>query len=139
MTLQEQYNELSFYTLALKDKNFIHQHVVDAHAAQTADGNTKPITIFFSLAGLYLFVEKHCTGRQVQDAHLQMAKKPKEYPKIILPERRGDITVRDVLDASAGADRDEMILKWCIVVWTAYSDQHEKIISLTDKLLAKQN
>lgn len=137
MTTQDQYHELSFYTLAHKGKNFVHQHIVDAYAAQTADTDTKPITIFFSLAGLYLFVEKGFTGRQVQDAHLQMAQKPKEYPKIILPEHRGKITVKNVLDAPAGADRDAMILEWCISVWTAFSDQHEKVIFLTEKLLAK--
>ncbi len=69
MTLQEQYYELSFYTLAHPDKDFIHQHIVDAYAAQTASEKTKPITIYFSLAGLYLFIEKDYTGRQVQKAH----------------------------------------------------------------------
>jgi len=97
MTTQEQFYELSFYTLAHEGKNFIHQHAVDAYAAQTADAVTKPITIFFALAGLYLFIEKNFTGKQVQDAHVQMSKKPKEYPLIILPENAGDITVKTVL------------------------------------------
>lgn len=137
MTTQEQYYELSFYTLAHKDKSFIHQHIVDAYAAQTADSNIKPIAIFFSLAGLYLFVEKNYTGRQVQKAHLKMAQKPKDYPKIVLPETRGEITVKNVLEASPGADRDEMIHRWCISVWTSFSNCHDKIIPLTEKLLAK--
>ncbi len=55
MTAQEQYHELSFYTLAHTGKTFIHQHIVDAYAAQAADAKTKSITIFFALAGLYLF------------------------------------------------------------------------------------
>ncbi len=74
MTSQEQFHELSFYTLSLQDKYFIHQHIVDAYAAQTADINTKPIKIIFSLVGLYLFIEKKYTGREVQLAHMQMAK-----------------------------------------------------------------
>jgi len=45
--------------------------------------------------------------------------------------------VKNVLDAPAGADREEMIRKWCISVWAAFSNQHDKIISLTEKLLAK--
>ena len=39
MTLQEQYNELSYYTLLHGDPSFIHQHIVDAYIAQTADAN----------------------------------------------------------------------------------------------------
>ena len=136
MTTNDRYNELSFYTLAHKDKNFIHQHVVDTYAAQTADADTKPITIFFSLAGLYLFIEKNFSGRQVQEAHLQMSGKPKEYPAIILPESRGDITVENVLAVSPGTERDKMIRKWAMSVWTAFSNQHAKVKYLTEKLLS---
>jgi hypothetical protein len=136
MTTQEQYYELSFYSLAHRDKNFVHQHIVDAYTAQVADRDTKPIAVFFSLAGLYLFLGKNYTGRQVQDAHLRMAKKTKEYPEIVLPETRGAITVKDVLDTPPGADRDDMIRKWCASVWEAFSGQHEKIILLTEELLA---
>jgi hypothetical protein len=52
---REQYNELLYYTLCHQDIGyFIHQHVVDAYTAQTADNNTKPIAIIFALVGLYL-------------------------------------------------------------------------------------
>jgi hypothetical protein len=137
MTSQEQYYELSYYTLGHKDQSFIHQHIVDAYAAQTADEHTKPITIFFSLAGLYLYVEKKYTGKQVQKTHLQMAKKAKDYVKIVYPENRGNVTVKDVLESTPGPERDEMIRRWCVSVWTAFSNQHDKIRSLTEKLLAK--
>jgi len=46
---QEKYYELSCYTLAHPDPQFIHQHVVDAFMAQTADQNTKSIGITFAL------------------------------------------------------------------------------------------
>jgi len=135
MTTQEYYYELSRYTLAHKDKSFIHQHFVDAYTAQTANTETKPITIFFSLAGLYLLAHKNYSGAQIQDAHLRIAKESKDYPKFVLPENRGILTIRDVLDAAPGRERDEMIGKWCISVWAVFSDQHDKIISLTEKLL----
>lgn len=137
MTTQEQYYELSYYTLAHTGKNFIHQHIVDAYTAQTADAATKPIAIFFALAGLYLLIEKNYTGKQVQNAHVQMAKKTKEFIKIILPENRGTITIKNVLDKPAGVERDEMIYSWCASVWAAFSNEHDNIISLTEKLLAK--
>jgi hypothetical protein len=86
---------------------------------------------------LYLFVEKNHTGRQVQQAHVQMAKKTKQYVKISLPENRGSITVNQVLAAAPGAYRDDMIRQWCIAVWATFSNEHGKVISLTEALLAK--
>jgi Family of unknown function (DUF5946) len=135
MTTQEQFYELSFYTLSHEGKDFIHQHAVDAYTAQTADTLTKPIAISFALAGLYLFIEKNFTGKQVQDAHVQMSKKPKEYPVISLPESTGDITVKDVLDAAPGIDRDQMIIQWCISVWTSFSIEQDKVKFWTEELL----
>jgi Family of unknown function (DUF5946) len=135
MTDQECYNELAFYTLAHKGENFIHQHIVDAYTAQTANDTTKPISIFFALAGLYLCVEKSYTGKQVQQAHMQMAKKKKEYPSIILPQSRGNITVSDVINIPPGPGRDEMIQQWCLSVWSAFANQQEKIILATERLL----
>jgi hypothetical protein len=135
MTAKEQFHELSFYTLSLQDKYFIHQHIVDAYAAQTADINTKPIKIIFALAGLYLFIEKKYTGREVQLAHVQMAKGKKIFPPIILPANRGDINVSDVLVKPAGKERDEMIKQWCVSVWDAYQNNRDTIISFTETSL----
>ena len=91
-TEQELYNELACYTLSLADPEFIHQHIVDAFGAQRTDENTKPIGIAFALAGLYLYLEKNYTGRQVQLAHMKMAKRRKKWPKLELPQNRGDVT-----------------------------------------------
>ena len=46
---QDLYNELAFYTLELRDPDFIHQHIVDAWAVQHAETDTKPIAIVFGL------------------------------------------------------------------------------------------
>jgi len=138
MTFLDNYHELSFYTLALKDADFIHQHIVDAFAAQTAAEKTKDITLFFSLAGLYLFIEKKHTGKQVQQAHQLMATKTKEFVKINLPPERGVITVNDVLETPTGLKRNEMIKQWCQAVWAAYANEHNKVIKMTEQLLSKQ-
>ena len=127
---EEQYHELSFYTLAHQDKSFIHQHIVDAYIAQTANQNTKAISLVFSLAGLYLYVEKNYTGRQVQQVHLQMAKNKIAWPSINLPEYRGNISVANVIEEAPGPQRDDMIHKWCISVWDAYKDNSEVIAAL---------
>jgi hypothetical protein len=48
---QDAYDELQCYTLAHPDPAFLHQHVVDAWAAQHADERTKPIGLTFVLIG----------------------------------------------------------------------------------------
>jgi hypothetical protein len=76
---EETYNELCCYTLAHGDASFIHQHVVDAFAAQTADEHTKPITLTFALVGLYLRVEKQSSGKQVQRVHMRLARQKRSW------------------------------------------------------------
>lgn len=127
---QKMFYKLSCYTQTHPDPSFIHQYAVDAFTAQCANGNTKPITISFALIGLYLHIEKNFSGREVQIAHVKLAKHRKEWPKFNLPLSRGHVTVYDVLDAPRGPERDEMIHKWCISVWDAYSDSHKKVADL---------
>jgi hypothetical protein len=61
---QDAYDELCCYTLSHRDTSFIHQHVVDAFAAQTADERTKLIGLAFALIGLYLHQSAVITSAQ---------------------------------------------------------------------------
>jgi hypothetical protein len=124
---QEMFYELSYYTITHHDPIFIHQHAVDAFTAQNADENTKPIAITFALIGLYLFIEKGFSGKEVQNAHVKLGKYRKKWPKFNLPRYRGDITISDVINIPKGPKRDRMIIKWCISVWKAYRGSHEKV------------
>ena len=135
MNEQETYDELSCYTLTHGDPEFIHQHVVDAFLAQTADQSTKPIGITFALIGLYLHLEKNYTGKQVQLAHMALASRRKDWPKFDLPKARGEIRVAEVLNQPAGVPRDAMIHAWCASVWQAYTESHPKIRSLFTEVL----
>ncbi|HSD98157.1 MAG TPA: DUF5946 family protein [Patescibacteria group bacterium] len=127
MTPQDAFHELSYYTLSHKKEEFIHQYIVDAFAAQTADKNTKSIKINFGLIGLYLHIEKGCTGKEVQQAHMQLAKYKDKLPVIVLPKERGEITVFDVLDSPEGNVRDTKIEEWMQSVWEAYKDEQGKV------------
>jgi len=62
---RDAYNELCCHTLSHDSADFIHQHVVDAFAAQDATTDDKPTRLAFALVGLYLHVEKRSFG-QVQ-------------------------------------------------------------------------
>lgn len=128
--------ELTYYTLAHPDQiYFIHQHAVDAYTAQRADEHTKPIAITFALAGLYLFLEKGYTGRQVQKAHVEMSNHKQTWPSFKLPNHRGEITVQVVLASRPGDERDAMIKTWCTSVWEACSENHDKIRNLVNSIL----
>jgi hypothetical protein len=112
-------------------KNFILQHVVDAHHAQGATATNPPsFGAIFSLAGLYLHVEQGVTGIQVQNAHRVMGKVKRSWPDIIWPAQRGNMTAADVLATPAGHARDEAIDEWCRQVWAAFSENRATVVSL---------
>jgi uncharacterized protein DUF5946 len=131
-----QFDDLCFYTLAHGDPAFIHQHVVDAFAAQNATADTKPIAITFALIGLFLHLERGYTGREVQLAHMHLARPPRrEWPRFTPPEHRGAMHVGHVLTAPAGPDRDRAIDSWCRSVWDAWQHAREEIVNMCDELL----
>ncbi len=124
------YDELQCYTLERADTTFIHQHVVDAWAAQHADESSKPIGVAFALVGLYLHLERGFNGRQVQQGHMALARRPQTWPSFPLPDDRGSITAIQVVAAPAGAVRDEAIDAWCASVWAAFHDSHQDVAEL---------
>jgi Family of unknown function (DUF5946) len=127
---REAYDELCAYTLTRGNVVFIHQHVVDAWAAQHASASSKAIGVTFALAGLYLHVERGLTGRQVQLAHMRMARQKRSWPAFVLPEQRGDITAIDVMRAPEGEERDKAIDSWAESVWSAFSMNRPTVIAL---------
>ena len=127
LTAEEAYEQICYYTLSLQNENFIHQHVVDAYAAQTAAETDKPIRLFFALIGLFLHIEKGFSGRQVQKAHMQIARSKANRPRFELPKDRGSITAIDVASANPGTERDQMIDRWCRAVWEQYADTRPTI------------
>lgn len=126
------YNELCAYTLghALRDPAFIHQHVVDAYAAQHADEHSKPIGVTFALVGLFLHVEKQASGRRVQRVHIELGRSKRPWPRLPLPSERGAMTAADVMAFPEGPERDRAIDDWCASVWSAFAESRQSIIDL---------
>ncbi len=131
MTLNtEAYNELCCYTLIHGGADFIHQHVVDAFAAQDASPHDNPIRLTFALVGLYLHVERGFSGRDVQLAHMKLGRNKKQvWPKFELPNDRGQINALAVL-AAPSDKRDATIYNWTRSVWLAFAAQRDKIEGL---------
>ncbi len=109
MNDQEAFDDLSFYTLSLGDAEFIHQHIVDAFAAQHVDEHSKPIKVAFAVGGLFLHHERGYSGRQVQLAHMALAPHKARLPVFVLPAFRGNLTIHDALQQPPGPERDAMI------------------------------
>jgi uncharacterized protein DUF5946 len=124
------YHELAYYTLAHPDPAFIHQYVVDAFAAQNAGADTKPIKLTFALVGLLLHIERGYTGREVQRAHMKLARHKRVWPSFRLPDERGAVTAAEVLRAPPGAERDGAIEEWMRSVWQAYRYCHDQVAEL---------
>ena len=136
MSSDKLFEQLTFYTLSHPDKDyFIHQLSIDAYTAQTATEDTQQISLVFALVGLYLFAEKNFTGKQIQKAHLLLAKYKDDLPEVILPEKRGNLTIKDVLTSTENID--DMIKQWCVSVWKAYEVNRKKIKQFCDKYLFK--
>jgi hypothetical protein len=130
---RDAYDELQCYTLAHGGGTFIHQHVVDAWAAQHADEQTKPIALTFALVGLYLYLEKGFTGRQVQRAHMALARHRRGWPSFDLSHDRGSITAADVMAVPPGPERDQAIDAWCASVWDAFRTSRDAVAELLER------
>jgi len=122
----EAYNTLAYYTLMHRDPAFIHQLLVDTYAAQHADSTSRPIYAAFALAGLYLHNEKGFIGKQVQLAHMQLAKHKESIPLFELPADRGGMQISDVLEAEPGSLRDAAIEMWSRTTWGALKESTQE-------------
>ena len=128
----QQFNELSFYTLSLGYQEFLHQTAIDAYEAQHVGEKTKNITAAFGLIGLYLALERGYTGRQVQLAHMKLANRNKNWPRLEPPSVHWTMTVADVLQAPEGQERNVRILEWGRAVWDGWADAHGVIRQLVE-------
>jgi len=128
------YDELSAYTLSLQDADFLHQFAVDTYAAQHAGAVVKPIGITFALVGLYLACEHHYTGRQVQKAHMLLARTPKQWPRFRLPEAKASLTVLDVLNTPEH-ERNDMLREWAKAVWSIWESEHTRVAEFVQERL----
>jgi hypothetical protein len=131
------YHQLTAETLSDADPSFPHQLAVDAYAAQHPGASSKPITTAFALIGLHLVCERGFTGRQVQSAHMQLARRRQEWPRFQSPARRGAVTVADVL-AAGGDKRNEALSRWVRSVWAAWESEHGRVAALVRERLYRR-
>ncbi|GAC1407891.1 MAG: hypothetical protein NVSMB52_20980 [Chloroflexota bacterium] len=129
------YDSLCFYTLSLRDREFTHQLVVDAYAAQHAGPHTKAITTTFALVGLYLVAERGFTGRQVQRVHTLLAAKSQHGLQFSAPATGATLSVKDVVDVPDGG-KQVAIHAWSAAVWNIWKDREAQITELVRTVLS---
>ncbi len=122
--------ELTAFTLSLQDDDFIHQITVDTYAAQHTGPNMKPITLAFALIGLYLAFEKGHSGKEVQQAHMELAQKHQEWPKFPPPAGKSEITVQNVLQNVTRVSYKQPIYEWGRSVWALWTPEHHNVAAL---------
>jgi len=135
----ELYGALTAANMERTDPFFHHQLCVDAYGAQHSGAPAKPITVVFALVGLYLAVERGFTGRQVQQAHMELARKAGtgfDWPRLEPPEPSWDMTAADVMNAEPGKAREEAIKKWAETVWKSWAPRHDRIRALCEAWIA---
>ncbi len=133
---QDAYAALTFYSLELQDAAFLHQHIVDAYSAQHADQTSRPMAIVFSLLGLYLYLEKGFTGRQVQRVHTLLASRRQHWIAPPLPPEPAPIGVAHVMAAPPGIEREAAVRAWCQAVWESWSHARPSIVAIARDHLA---
>ncbi len=125
--MDSELEQLYYYTLSHPSSNFIHQHVVDAHTLQAANTSTGKLALVFAALGLYLFLEKGVTGREIQQVHVKLSSQKNVLPEFILPQESMNYPLANILSATPGSERDRAIYEWCEFVWKKFAVNKETI------------
>lgn len=115
-----------------------HQTCVDAYTAQHVGPETRPITIWFALNGLYLVLERGLTGIQARQAHGRLANSvpSTEWSRLDPPSEPGALTVLEVALSATPAEQAGAAERWGASVWQAWAHVHDDVRAMTDRQLA---
>ena len=107
-----------------------HQLLVDTYAAQHAGPDTPPIGTAFALIGLAIALELDWDGLRVRDAHQQLARDFRSWPRFEPPSSRGSMTIFDLAMAGSPEAHLERLRAWGADVWAAWSSSHDAVWAL---------
>jgi hypothetical protein len=124
------YQELAAYNLTGGRRDFIHQEAVDAYAAQHPGPPAKPMATWFGLVGLHLALDLGRTGREVQQAHMRLARRRRHWPELAAPADLTGMVVADVMQQPADDTRDDALWRWAGEVWEHWAAVHQVIADL---------
>ncbi len=105
------------------DPGFIHQIAVDCYGAQHVGGVAKPVTAVFALFGLCLHLEHGFNGRQVQAAHMALARTRRHWPVLAAPTTHFPVTVDSVVACQTAVARAPQIDAWAQATWDAWRSE----------------
>jgi hypothetical protein len=114
-----------------------HQLLVDTYAAQHTGERTPAIGTAFALIGLHLALEEGWDGLAVRDAHQELARRYRDWPRFPAPDERASLTVLDLALASTPEDHGERLRAWAADVWRAWAGSHATVEALIAERLPR--
>jgi hypothetical protein len=131
-----------FHTLAgihfdEADASFKHQIAIDCYGAQHIGGPSKPVTAVYALVGLCLHVERGFSGRQIQAAHMLLARTRSNWPTLSAPATHYRVTVDMVVAAGCASSRAQQLEAWAVCTWEAWRNEQQWVRNIIrDRRLA---
>jgi hypothetical protein len=107
-----------------------HQLLVDTYAAQHAGERSAPITTAFALIGLSLALERGWSGLRVRDAHQELARRYREWPRFATPPSSATMTVEDLAFTRTPGEYVEALHHWAHGVWETWRHEHHRVEAL---------
>lgn len=118
---------------------YLHQLRIDAYGGQHVNPDAPRIGPVFALNGLYMFLERGSGNLDVRTAHGIMANSYDDWPRLVPPDRVGELTAYDVLMSGGVDEVESALLKWARQVWESWPDGvRETIRELTGELVPER-
>lgn len=113
----------------------VHQLTVDAYAAQHpgAAGPRAQRSVWGHLASLYVQLEKDEPEAVARRMIARVAAMADELGWLEPPERKGDVTVGDVIAASGADEHHAAVRVWARAVWEAWGGHRDRVIAAVER------
>lgn len=106
-----------------------HRLTVDAYAVQHpgSPGRRAVQSLCTHLCGLYLVLEQGVEGHRATALIDQVLSSKPRFEWLDPPQRNGTLTVRHVLESSAGVTHCDAVETWARDLWAAWEPHHDTV------------
>jgi hypothetical protein len=113
----------------------VHQLTVDTYAVQHAGASHKDKSVAVHLVGLHLVLDLDIRPPRVPPYLQRFATAVTVWPHFVPPANTGPLTVCDVGLANSVAEHMDLVRKWAVQLWEAWSPHHAEVIALAERHL----
>ena len=103
----------------------VHRHTVDVYSVQHpgSDDRRQRQSVALHLIALCHWLEHGLAAARLNPITQRLAAADRPWPWLV-PPREFDITVQDVLAARDGAEHVDLVRRWAVTTWDAWSAHH---------------